>query len=190
MDTQQYDKLAKKWSLSLKIEFEDVKQEILLLLLERKNSGESMDIFLPGNEGALFEVIKWDLMGGSWKITPSIGGSGPKKGELHPEFDDEQIIEDVCNPEDESDLLIKRFDFETAFEKELDQLDEIENLTGTELGNVFGFSGANGRSVNTQLKSQIIEKAKKRFSAKKMKIAKNPFQRSEVQKKGMGLLQA
>jgi hypothetical protein len=190
MDTQQYDKLAKKWSHSLKIEFEDVKQEILLLLLERKNSGESFDIFLPGNEGALFDVIKWNLMGGSWKVTPSIGGSGAKKGELHSEFDDEQIIEDEYDPEAESDLLKKRFDFETLFEKELDQLDEIDNLAGSDLGNVFGFSSANGRSVNSQLKSQIIEKAKKRFSAKKMKIEKNPFPRSEVQKKEMELLQA
>jgi hypothetical protein len=42
------------------------------------------------------------------------------------------------------------------FGSELDQLDELNNLAGSDLGETFGFTGANGRAVLSQLKKDII----------------------------------
>jgi hypothetical protein len=53
-----------------------------------------------------------------------------------------------------------------AFSSELDQIDELNNLAGSDLGDAFGFTGANGRAVLSQLKKEIVASAQRRFNAK------------------------
>jgi hypothetical protein len=56
----------------------------------------------------------------------------------------------------QADQLDKRLQFEQTFCDELEQIDELNNLAGSDLGDAFGFTGANGRAVLSQLKKKLL----------------------------------
>ena len=125
---------------------------------------KNLDIFLPGHEGALFELLKHKVRGNNLE---SLGGSGRRLGSAGD--DDEaceiDIHDEFESPDEKADQLDKRLQFEQVFCNELDQIDELNNLAGSDLGDAFGFTGANGRAVLSQLKKQIVDSAQKRFNA-------------------------
>jgi hypothetical protein len=75
------------------------------------------------------------------------------------------IEDDIESPDEVVDQLEKRLQFEQVFCQELDQIDQLNNLAGSDLGDAFGFTGANGRAVLSQLKKQLVASAQKRFNA-------------------------
>jgi hypothetical protein len=86
---------------------------------------------------------------------------------------DFQIKDEAFCPDSKKEEMEKRFEFESMFANELDELDQLDSMIGSDLGQAFGFSGANGRAVLADLRENIIKKAKKRFSAKQVKTKKN-----------------
>jgi len=172
VDKKHFKLLSHKWAYKLREDAQDIEQEIIAFYLFRASEGKNMDIFMPGHEGALFELLKHKVRGNNLE---SLGGSGKRQGGA---ADDEDMgefdIPDVMEvPEEAVDQLELRLQFERMFCQELDQIDELNNLAGTDLGDAFGFTGANGRAVLSQLKRQIIAGAQKRFNAKSQ-VAKSP----------------
>lgn len=164
MDINHFKSLSKKWSFKLREDAVDIEQEMIVFYLSRQSQGKSLDIFVPGHEGALFELLKHKIRGNNLE---SLGGSGRRLAGLDADDDDCQIeIPDAFeSPDEQADHLELRLQFEHMFGSELDQLDELNNLAGSDLGETFGFTGANGRAVLSQLKKDIISRAQKRFNA-------------------------
>ena len=164
MDTKHFRSLSKKWSFKLREDARDIEQEIITFYLTRQSGNKNLDIFLPGHEGALFELLKHKIRGNNLE---SLGGSGRRLGSAGD--DDEaceiDIHDEFESPDEKADQLDKRLQFEQVFCNELDQIDELNNLAGSDLGDAFGFTGANGRAVLSQLKKQIVDSAQKRFNA-------------------------
>lgn len=176
MDTKHFKSLSKKWAFKLREDARDIEQEIIVFYLSRKSEGKNLDIFMPGHEGALFELLKHKIRGNNLE---SLGGTGRRLGGMgEGEGDDDdaceiEIQEEGASPDDMAELLERRLSFEELFCLELDQIDELNNLAGTDLGDAFGFTGANGRAVLSQLKRQIVASAQNRVSAK-ARAAKPP----------------
>jgi len=164
MDAKHFKSLSKKWAFKLREDARDIEQEIIVFYLSRKSEGKNLDIFLPGHEGALFELLKHKVRGNNLE---SLGGSGKQQGGAGNGDEASEIeIQEACESPDEMvELLKKRLSFEELFCLELDQIDELNNLAGTDLGDAFGFTGANGRAVLSQLKRQIVTSAQNRVSA-------------------------
>ena len=164
MDIKHFRSLSKKWAFKLREDPQDIEQEIITFYLARKSEDKNLDIFLPGHEGALFELLKHKIRGNNLE---SLGGSGRRLGGVGDEDDAGEIdIQDAFeSPDEKEDQLDKRLQFEQVFCQELDQIDELNNLAGSDLGDAFGFTGANGRAVLSQLKRQIVASAQKRFNA-------------------------
>ncbi len=164
MDTKHFRSLSKKWAFKLREDARDIEQEIITFYLTRQSGNKNLDIFLPGHEGALFELLKHKIRGNNLE---SLGGSGRRLGSAGD--DDEaceiDIHDEFESPDEKADQLDKRLQFEQVFCNELDQIDELNNLAGSDLGDAFGFTGANGRAVLSQLKKQIVDSAQKRFNA-------------------------
>ncbi|MGV0983547.1 MAG: hypothetical protein ACOYB2_03265 [Limnohabitans sp.] len=164
MDTKHFKSLSKKWAFKLREDAQDIEQEITIFYLTRQSENKNLDIFLPGHEGALFELLKHKVRGNNLE---SLGGSGRRLGSAGD--DDEaceiDIHDEFESPDEKTDQLDKRLQFEQVFCNELDQIDELNNLAGSDLGDAFGFTGANGRAVLSQLKKQIVDSAQKRFNA-------------------------
>jgi hypothetical protein len=164
MDIKHFKSLSKKWAFKLREEAQDIEQEIIIFYLTRQSENKNLDIFLPGHEGALFELLKHKIRGNNLE---SLGGSGRRLGSAG---DDDEACEidthdEYESPDEKADQLDKRLQFEQVFSNELDQIDELNNLAGSDLGEAFGFTGANGRAVLSQLKKQIVASAQKRFNA-------------------------
>ena len=164
MDIKHFRFLSKKWAFKLREDALDIEQEIIVFYLTRQSGNKNLDIFLPGHEGALFELLKHKIRGNNLE---SLGGSGRRLGSAGD--DDEaceiDIHDEFESPDEKADQLDKRLQFEQVFCNELDQIDELNNLAGSDLGDAFGFTGANGRAVLSQLKKQIVDSAQKRFNA-------------------------
>ncbi|MDD3935947.1 hypothetical protein [Rhodoferax sp.] len=164
MDTKHFKSLSKKWAFKLREDAQDIEQEIIIFYLARQSENKNLDIFLPGHEGALFELLKHKVRGNNLE---SLGGSGRRLGSAG--ADDEaceiDTHDELESPDEKADQLDKRLQFEQVFCQELDQIDELNNLAGSDLGEAFGFTGANGRAVLSQLKKQIVASAQKRFNA-------------------------
>lgn len=165
MDDIHFRSLSKKWAFKLREDAQDIEQEIIAFYLARQSERKNLDIFLPGHEGALFELLKHKIRGNNLE---SVGGSGRSLAHLGDESDalGVDIQDEIDLPDEKADLLEMRLLFEQAFCHELDQIDELSNLAGSDLGEAFGFTGANGRAILAQLKKQIVASAQKRFSAK------------------------
>ncbi len=164
MDINHFKSLSKKWSFKLREDALDIEQEMIVFYLSRQSQGKSLDIFVPGHEGALFELLKHKIRGNNLE---SLGGSGRRLAGSDTDDDEGQIeLPDAFeSPDEQADQLERRLQFEHMFGSELDQLDELNHLAGSDLGETFGFTGANGRAVLSQLKKDIIARAQKRFSA-------------------------
>ena len=165
MDIKHFESLSRKWAHKLREDARDIEQEIIAFYLSRRSEDKNLDIFQPGHEGALFELLKHKVRGNNLE---SLGGSGRRFGGAG-EDDDEgkiNIQDDMESPDEVADQLERRLQFEEAFSRELDQIDELNNLAGSDLGDAFGFTGANGRAVLAQLKREIVTSAQKRFNAK------------------------
>ena len=164
MDAKHFKSLSKKWAFKLREDARDIEQEIIVFYLSRMSEGKNLDIFLPGHEGALFELLKHKVRGNNLE---SLGGSGRRLGGAGDGDDacEIEIQEEGELPDEKVDQLEKRLSFEALFCLELDQIDELNNLAGTDLGDAFGFTGANGRAVLSQLKRQIVASAQNRISA-------------------------
>lgn len=174
MDVNHFRSLSKKWSVKLREDPQDVEQEIIAFYLTRQSEGKSLDVFLPGHEGALFELLKHKIRGNNLE---SLGGSGRRLGGAGDEDDAGavDIQDELESPDEVADQLERRLRFEQVFCQELDQIDELNDLAGSDLGDAFGFTGANGRAVLAQLKKQIVASAQKRFNAS-LRAAKLPSQ--------------
>lgn len=164
MDINHFKSLSKKWSFKLREDALDIEQEMIVFYLSRQSQGMSLDIFVPGHEGALFELLKHKIRGNNLE---SLGGSGRRLAGTEADDDADQIelVDGIESPDEQADKLEQRLQFEHMFGSELDQLDELNNLAGSDLGETFGFTGANGRAVLSQLKKDIISRAQKRFNA-------------------------
>jgi hypothetical protein len=172
MDLKHFKSLSKKWALKLREDARDIEQEIIAFYLARQSEDKNLDIFQPGHEGALFELLKHKIRGNNLE---SLGGTGRRRGGAGDDDDDGQIelAEKIESPDETADLLEQRLHFEQTFCDELEQLDELNNLAGSDLGATFGFSGANGRAVLSQLKKDIVARAEKRVNAN-LRVAKQP----------------
>ena len=172
MDTKHFRSLSKKWAFKLREDARDIEQEIITFYLTRQSEGKNLDIFLPGHEGALFELLKHKIRGNNLE---SLGGSGRRLGGARDEDDAGavDIQDELESPDEVADQLEKRLRFEQVFCEELDQIDELNNLAGSDLGDAFGFTGANGRAVLSQLKRQIVASAQMRFNAN-LRAVKQP----------------
>lgn len=170
MDIKHFRLLSKKWAFKLREDALDIEQEIIAFYLTRQCEGKNLDIFQTGHEGALFELLKHKIRGNNLE---SLGGSGRRLGGVDDEEDECNIErqDEFESPEERADLLEQRLHFEQVFCEELDQIDELNHLAGSDLGDAFGFTGANGRAVLSQLKKQIVASAQKRFSAN-LRVAK------------------
>lgn len=164
MDVKHFESLSKKWAFKLREDARDIEQEIIMFYLSRRSENKNLDIFQPGHEGALFELLKHKIRGNNLE---SLGGSGRRFGGASDEDDEGKIDihDEFESPDEKADQLDKRLQFEQVFCQELDQIDELNNLAGSVLGDAFGFTGANGRAVLSQLKKQIVASAQKRFNA-------------------------
>ena len=164
MDVKHFKSLSKKWAFKLREDALDIEQEMVVFYLSRLSEGKNLDIFMPGNEGALFELLKHKVRGNNLE---SLGGSGRRLGGAGEEDEvcDIEIQEGCESPEELADALEQRLNFEELFCNELDQIDDLNNLAGTDLGDAFGFTGANGRAILSQLKKQIVASAQGRISA-------------------------
>jgi hypothetical protein len=164
MDVKHFKSLSKKWAFKLREDARDIEQEIIVFYLSRVSESKNLDIFLPGHEGALFELLKHKVRGNNLE---SLGGSGRRLGGAGDDEDacEIEIPETCASPDELADVLEMRLSFENLFCLELDQIDELNNLAGTDLGDAFGFTGANGRAVLSQLKRQIVASAQNRISA-------------------------
>ena len=164
MDEIHFRSLSKKWAFKLREDAQDIEQEIIIFYLTRKFEDKNLDIFFPGNEGALFELLKHKIRGNNLE---SLGGSGKRLGGVGDDADacDVEIQDKFESPDEMADQLGRRLQFEQVFCQELDQIDELNNLAGSDLGDAFGFTGANGRAILSQLKKQIVASAQKRFNA-------------------------
>lgn len=165
MDIKHFESLSKKWAFKLREDARDIEQEIITFNLSRQFEGKNLDIFQPGHEGALFELLKHKIRGNNLE---SLGGSGRRFGGADDEDDEGTIdIQDgIESPDEKADQFEQRLQFESAFSRELDQIDELNSLAGSDLGDAFGFTGANGRAVLSQLKKEIVASAERRFNAK------------------------
>lgn len=165
MDVKHFESLSKKWAFKLREDARDIEQEIIMFYLSRQFESKNLDIFQPGHEGALFELLKHKIRGNNLE---SLGGSGRRLGGASDEDDEGTIdIQDgIESPDEVADQFDQRLQFEEAFSCELDQIDELNNLAGSDLGDAFGFTGANGRAVLSQLKKEIVASAQRRFNAK------------------------
>lgn len=172
MDIKHFRSLSRKWASKLREDAQDVEQEIVVFYLTRQSENKGMDIFQPGHEGALFELLKHKIRGNNLE---SLGGSGKRFGGADDEDAEGKIDieDDIESPDEVADQLEKRLHFEQTFSRELDQIDELNNLAGSDLGDAFGFTGANGRAVLSQLKKEIVAGAQRRFSAN-LQAAKPP----------------
>ena len=164
MDIKHFKLLSKNWAFKLREDARDIVQEIIIFYLARESEGKNLDIFQPGHEGALFELLKHKIRGNNLE---SLGGSGRRFGGADEKEDEGKIdIQDeIESPDEMADQFEQRLQFEEAFSGELDQIDELNNLAGSDLGDAFGFTGANGRAVLSQLKKEIVASAQKRFNA-------------------------
>ncbi|MDD2883359.1 MAG: hypothetical protein PHQ58_23360 [Rhodoferax sp.] len=164
MDEIHFRSLSRKWAFKLREDAQDIEQEIIIFYLTRQSEDKNLDIFLPGHEGALFELLKHKIRGNNLE---SLGGSGKRLGGAGDDADacDAEIQDEFESPDEKADQLEKRLQFEQVFCQELDQIDELNNLAGSDLGDAFGFTGANGRAILSQLKKQIVASAQKRFNA-------------------------
>jgi len=165
MDVKHFESLSKKWAFKLREDARDIAQEIIIFYLSRQFEGKNLDIFQPGHEGALFELLKHKIRGNNLE---SLGGSGRRFGGTSDEEDEGtiDIQDEIESPDEKADQFEQRLQFEAAFSRELDQIDELNNLAGSDLGDAFGFTGANGRAVLSQLKKEIVASAERRFNAK------------------------
>lgn len=172
MDLKHFKSLSKKWAFKLREDARDIEQEIIAFYLARQSEDKNLDIFQPGHEGALFELLKHKIRGNNLE---SLGGTGRRRGGAGDDDDDGQIelAEKIESPDETADLLEQRLHFEQTCCDELEQLDELNNLAGSDLGATFGFTGANGRAVLSQLKKDIVVRAEKRISAN-LRAAKQP----------------
>jgi len=172
MDIKHFRTLARKWASKLREDAQDVEQEIVVFYLTRQSENKQMDIFQPGHEGALFELLKHKIRGNNLE---SLGGSGKRFGGAGDDADAGQTeaADAFESPDEVADQLEKRLHFEQTFSRELDQIDELNNLAGSDLGDAFGFTGANGRAVLSQLKKEIVASAQRRFNAN-LRAAKPP----------------
>jgi len=172
MDIKHFRSLSRRWASKLREDAQDVEQEIVAFYLTRQSENKGIDIFQPGHEGALFELLKHKIRGNNLE---SLGGSGKRFGGADNEDDEGKldIEDDIESPDEVADQLEKRLHFEQTFSRELDQIDELSNLAGSDLGDAFGFTGANGRAVLSQLKKEIVANAQRRFSAN-LRAAKPP----------------
>lgn len=164
MDAKHFKILSQKWAHKLREDARDIEHEIIIFYLVRQSERKNMDVFQPGHEGALFELLKHKIRGNNLE---SVGGSG--KRSTSSDDDDEPVFEikdELIDFEEKAEQLEERTNFEEKFEKELDQLDQLNNLAGSDLGEACGFSGANGRLILAQLKKDIVESAKKRITSK------------------------
>ena len=164
MDIKHFKSLSKKWAFKLREDARDIEQEIIIFYLARQSENKKLDIFRLGHEGALFELLKHKIRGNNLE---SLGGSGRRSGGEGDEDDEGkiEIRDEIESPDEKADQLAQRLQFEQVFCHELDQIDELNNLAGRDLGDAFGFTGANGRAVLSQLKKEIVVRAQKRFSA-------------------------
>ncbi len=165
MDIKHFQSVSKKWAFKLREDARDIEQEIIAFYLSRQSEAKNLDIFQAGHEGALFELLKHKIRGNNLE---SLGGSGRRLGGVGEEDDEDKIdIQDEMeSPDEVADQFERRLQFEKTFSRELDQIDELNNLAGSDLGDAFGFTGANGRAVLSQLKKEIVISAQKRFNAK------------------------
>lgn len=174
MDEIHFRSLSKKWSFKLREDAQDIEQEIIIFYLARQSESKNLDIFEPGNEGALFELLKHKIRGNNLE---SVGGSGRSLAAAGDDADADAyglVIEDELeSPDEKAEQLEKRLHFEQVFCEELDQIDELNHLAGSDLGEAFGFTGANGRAILAQLKKQIVDSAQKRFNAN-ARLVKRP----------------
>lgn len=172
MEIKHFRSLSRKWASKLREDAQDVEQEIIVFYLMRQSENKNLDVFQPGHEGALFELLKHKIRGNNLE---SLGGSGRRLGGADDDDDVGKIDieDDIESPDEVADQLEKRLHFEQTFSRELDQIDELNNLAGTDLGDAFGFTGANGRAVLSQLKKEIVASAQRRFSANS-RVAKPP----------------
>jgi len=172
MDIQHFRSLSRKWASKLREDAQDVEQEIVVFFLTRQSENKAMDVFQPGHEGALFELLKHKIRGNNLE---SLGGSGRRFGGANDEDAEGKIDieDDIESPDEVADQLEKRLHFEQTFSRELDQIDELNNLAGSDLGDAFGFTGANGGAVLSQLKKEIVASAQRRFNAN-LRAAKLP----------------
>jgi hypothetical protein len=101
-----------------------------------------------------FELLKHKIRGNNLE---SLGGSGRRFGGANDEDAEGKIdIEDdmVNHPMKWPISLKSACILKQTFSRELDQIDELNNLAGSDLGDAFGFTGANGRAVLSQLKKR------------------------------------
>lgn len=63
MDINHFKSLSRKWSFKLREDALDIEQEMIVFYLSRQSQGKSLDIFVPGHEGALFELLKHKIRG-------------------------------------------------------------------------------------------------------------------------------
>ena len=182
MDKKRINKLATMWEFSLRESSEDIAQEIFLLFYTFQSNDEKTDIFDVGNEGALFEKLKYIIKGNN---IHSLGGSGKGLGGSVDNDDPEILIKDsTFSNEEYQDEIESRFNFENAFSNELEELDNLNYLSGNDLGKAFGFTDSNGRLVLADLKKKIISKAQKRFTSKMKPMNLHLNQESIQQKTG------
>lgn len=182
MDVKHFSSLSKKWAFKLREDPQDIEQEIIAFYLTRQSENKNLDIFLPGHEGALFELLKHKIRGNNLE---SLGGSGRRLGGSGDDDDAGEVdVQDALeSPDEVADQLEKRLQFEQVFCEELDQIDDLNNLAGSDLGEAFGFTGANGRAVLSQLKRQVVASAQKRFNAN-LQAGKSPSRAQARQQMG------
>jgi len=84
MDTKHFRSLSKKWAFKLREDARDIEQEIIVFYLARQSESKNLDIFRPGHEGALFELLKHKIRGNNLE---SLGGSGRRLGGVGDEDD-------------------------------------------------------------------------------------------------------
>ncbi|MCK9214706.1 MAG: hypothetical protein M0P52_09670, partial [Rhodoferax sp.] len=133
MDGKHFKILSQKWARKLREDARDIEQEIIIFYLVRQSENKNMDVFQPGHEGALFELLKHKIRGNNLE---SLGGSGKRLGGAGDEDDADEIdIQDELeSPDEVADQLERRLRFEQVFCQELDQIDELNNLAGSDLG--------------------------------------------------------
>ena len=77
MDIKHFESLSRKWAHKLREDARDIEQEIIAFYLSRRSEDKNLDIFQPGHEGALFELLKHKIRGNNLE---SLGGSGRRFG--------------------------------------------------------------------------------------------------------------
>lgn len=163
MDTKHFKSLSKKWAFKFREDPQDIEQEITLFYFVRQAENKNLDIFRPGHEGALFTLLQHKIRGNNLE---SLGGTGDVEAIIPIQVQDE-----IEYPDETFEAIEKRCDLESKLDQELNEFDNLDNLAGTDLGETFGFTGANGRAILAQLKNKIIEKTAKKFGITKAALA-------------------